>query len=527
MSIKNIFIGKKVKYNDEHDLYTLQMVHRRFPWWILLLLLIPLLFIRCNRNLTVVCTDEGRPVANEEVQLEYTSHYLLSKKVPHEETELTDSSGEAHFRLKCSVYSYIFHCLARGHASVNTKCFVANKSFFYHYTRKVHLDLMADTEDLLVKLVDLETNDPLAGGTVIIRYRNGDGNLITDSAKTDPAGVATFDDMRACMTIDTIFGSCYGYHDSLRVDVGADELHNPDVDQPLPLRPMKESFTFFVKSEVTRQPIPGADCTVTLISPNGTQSSVKVTTSIDGRGVAVCPPVRILDIVKIHAEHPHFYPGDLEDCKNPKGPWQVQKFIKQPDSIRTVWLKPKPYTEEFRDVDSLTGAPIPGVTNEITLTSANGQTKTDRQISNSNGCFTVSAEEDDQVEVYATKSPTYQPTTKRFGVYRDIKDKRVPMMPNNVKPCNASGNSFDGTVHEESYNMGKQEGDVTINLDFYSIPDYITVYDGIGKSGTKLVDNQLLDYKHTITVHFTQGAITIVIVNSNSDSSGEYYVNCP
>lgn len=151
MSVKNIFIGKKVKYTDEHNLYTLQMVHRRFPWWILLLLLIPLLFIRCNKNLAVVCTDNGKPVVNEEVQLHYTSYYFLSKKAVNDAIDLTDSLGEAHFRIKCSVYSYIFHCMARGYASADIRNIEVSKSFYYHFTRKVHLALNDDTEDMLVK----------------------------------------------------------------------------------------------------------------------------------------------------------------------------------------------------------------------------------------------------------------------------------------------------------------------------------------------------------------------------------------
>lgn len=151
MSIKNIFIGKRIKYTDEHNLYTLQMVHRHFPWWILLLLLIPLLFIRCNRDLTVVCTDEGKPVANEEVQLHYTSYYFLSKKVVNDEIDLTDSVGEVHFRVKCSVYSYILHCLSRGHASANIRNIEVSKSFYYHFTRKVYLALHDNTEEMLVK----------------------------------------------------------------------------------------------------------------------------------------------------------------------------------------------------------------------------------------------------------------------------------------------------------------------------------------------------------------------------------------
>ena len=37
--IHPINVSKKLKYTEKYDLYTVQLIHRRFPWWILLFLL--------------------------------------------------------------------------------------------------------------------------------------------------------------------------------------------------------------------------------------------------------------------------------------------------------------------------------------------------------------------------------------------------------------------------------------------------------------------------------------------------------
>ena len=74
--------------------------------------------------------------------------------------------------------------------------------------------------------------------------------------------------------------------------------------------------------------------------------------------------------------------------------------------------------------------------------------------------------------------------------------------------------------------MGQLVGNTTIDVDFYSEQDILTVYDGPKAQGTPIINRRIIQNKMVIPIHFTQGAVTVVITSSDS-SSWEYVVNCP
>ena len=80
--------------------------------------------------------------------------------------------------------------------------------------------------------------------------------------------------------------------------------------------------------------------------------------------------------------------------------------------------------------------------------------------------------------------------------------------------------------HERSYNMGTEEGNSQIILDFYSEADYLTIYDGVGTAGPVLVPRRLIQDDMVIPFHFTKGAVTVVIESSGT-STWKYEVSCP
>ena len=49
---RSIQIDKKLKYKEEYNQYSLQLRHIHRPWWLLLLLLPLLLFIKCSKDIT-------------------------------------------------------------------------------------------------------------------------------------------------------------------------------------------------------------------------------------------------------------------------------------------------------------------------------------------------------------------------------------------------------------------------------------------------------------------------------------------
>ena len=429
---KDIRVSHKCKYQNQYNDYTIRMVHRRRPWWLLLLLLPLLLLIQCHKDITVTVVDRDTQerLPGQEVTMSYMPHHLwwaghlLPASVQQQKTQTTDTQGQTTFsRLPCSVYSYIFYCLSPVTFTVESDCYGAEKRCNFHYTRHTTLELEPRREDLHVQLADLDTGDPLPDATLIYRWVEG-GEQHTDSVKADAQGVATLPQMRLCSVVELLHGRCYGYADTTRAQVPGQLLLLPQGDSAtLRLRPIKERFTFFVKDKETRQPIAAALCTVTLTHPRGSQQRRQVTTSIDGKGIAVYDNAFILSTIAIHAAKKHYKDGDLEG-----GPWTVQQFIRQDDDTRTVWLEPEPYVSEFINTDSLTGQPVPGVKNIIIITDPSGRTDTTTEVSNRNGCFPVKAKAGSKVEIRSEKSPTYKPGRKVIPSFDE--GERVPLMPN-------------------------------------------------------------------------------------------------
>lgn len=619
---KNININSSIRYKEEYDLYTFRMCHKRNWWWLLLLLLPLLLFVKCSKDITVTCIDsEGNfPVAGQEVKLDYTAHFLYNDgkflaDEPISIVQETDSTGCTTFEdLPCSVFSYIFYCLQQADYSVGSECYgQADEKHNFHYVWNVEIELEPFRTDLYIKLLDKETLDVLPDAKVVYRYIDN-GEEKTDSAEADAAGIAVIPQMRYCSVIDKITGSCYGYMDEVRMDIPNQKLAEVSDSTALLLTPIMERFDFFVKNKISKQPIPEALCDVSLTHPglSRTVTTRRVTTSIDGKGVAVYDSAFVLSVINIQASKVNYYDGELEG-----GPWVVEEFIKQDEDTRTVWLTPKPYVQEFVNIDSINGEPIPGVENVIRIISLDGTTSTITEISNRNGVFPISATEDDRIEIVSTKNNEYIPKKTIVPLFKEA-EKEIRMQPEmgtvvfrtvvdgtgrvlpgcqlkitgsisgNIPPTNSGNGVFEvnmrkaenisivasksgyapnttkvrnarfhelakspqarrdiplipvppcgggsivskgasGKNHQATYGMGQLVGNTTIDVDFYSEQDILTVYDGPKAQGTPIINRRIIQNKMVIPIHFTQGAVTVVITSSDS-SSWEYVVNCP
>lgn len=423
---KDINYKKKFKFDDATDVYTFQLKKSRNWWWLLLLLLPLLLLIRCERDMTVTAVDsvtkEG--IQGAEATLDYTSHFLLKdwKFLPDEpvsRTAVTDSAGVARFeKLPCSVFSYIFYCLSRAHIKMTDRCHTpAEANPLFHYTWNETVEMTTLVDDVAIMVVDDETSDPLPGATVRIRYAE-----LTDSAVTDASGRAMFTDVPHCAVLDVIHGSCYGYADTLRYEVPVDTLK--DIDQAtLRLRPIKESFEFFVKDVETREPIPNATAVVTLTDPRSGAKGVRTyPTNVDGRGRGFYDEGFILSKVEIAASKEHYQDSTLQ------GDYTVAQFKTLSEDERTVWLRPLPHTVYYENIDSLTRQPIPGVENVITITDPSGKTETYTEVSNSGGKFPVNAKEGSKVHIESRYPGYYYDKTTDVPSFTD-KGETIEMTP--------------------------------------------------------------------------------------------------
>lgn len=411
---------------------------RRSWWWLLLLLLPFLLLIKCSKDIEVdvVETNSETGIEDMPVTLEYTTHYLFAdgqflRNDTITRTETTDENGHAEFKdLPCSVFSYIFYCLSKASLSASDECHADTTHLFnFHYTRHVTLEMEPRTADLHIRVLDLETGDPLPDGMVVYQYEEL-GAMRTDSVQADANGVATLPKMRICSTVEVLTSQCYGYADTTRTQIEADKLVTVDDSLALRLRPIKERFTFFVRNiNYPHQPIPDAECVVTLTHPGQSHKEDRRTvhTSIDGKGIAPVDSAFMLSTIHITAHKTHYRDSVLTG-----GSWIVEKFKNEPDSIRTIWLTPEPFTEELICVDSITGKPVEGAKNHIIITHPDGTREEHDEISNRNGAFPVQATEDDHVEIISDKNGEYKKHRTDIPVFKDLKDKKIPLSPEMV-----------------------------------------------------------------------------------------------
>lgn len=205
-------------------------------WWLLLLLLLVPLFIRCERTVTVHVVDPtGTPIANADVNLNYTAHYLYNDgfftNIPQTRQGQTDSHGEIEFAdLPCSVFSYIFYTFAKMHIEASSPDFtpVATKELF-HWRRHVTIAL----GDAWIQVIDKISGQPIRGAEVVVTV-NGSGR---GSFTTRGDGTVSIPDIHLGDRIDAV-GRADGYetNDSTIRNVAAKELM---VKPPrkLPLQP--------------------------------------------------------------------------------------------------------------------------------------------------------------------------------------------------------------------------------------------------------------------------------------------------
>lgn len=425
-----ISVNKKLKYEEQYDHYTVQLVHRRrFPWWILLLLLPLLLFIKCHKDIEVRCmeADTDFPIEYQAVTMEYQAHFLWDNgrflaNDTIKLTQNTDSTGTTVFKdLPCSVYSYIFYCLSQALFTAESDCYATmNEHHNFHYTRHVDLKMPPKREDLHLKIQDLETNVPLADALVEYKYVER-GQQRTDSVRSNANGEAVVEGFLSCGVFDLIKVSCYGYVDTLATNRAASVISEYVDSATFRLRPIKQSFTYFVKNKESHQPIPGAKCIVTLTDSKANTTRGTSITNVDGVGKGVYNDAFILAHLDIEASKQHYKTGKLE------GNYTVEQFAALPDSLRVIYLEPEQYVQEFQNVDSITNKPIAGVSNTIIVTDFDGKSDTCIEMSNTYGFFPVKAKEGYKIDIISKHEPDYITKETHIAKYDSV--EIIKMMP--------------------------------------------------------------------------------------------------
>ena len=236
-------LDSSFKYYGDAGEYNFQMKKKPNLWWLLLLLLPLVLLIPLRKDITVYTRMDGASEPYVDVSMNYTARYLLwdkkfNVKVPYDTIQQTDSVGKTVFkRVGYSVYSFIFHFKTPVMFSAGgNECYDSiSKSFRFHTTRKVVLDLSPKVADVRLKVVDKDGGFVLPGALVECEYegRNGLRHSI-DTA--DASGCVVVRDAKYCGSISTIHASADGYADTLYSNKLIKTINSYTEGYPIPLK---------------------------------------------------------------------------------------------------------------------------------------------------------------------------------------------------------------------------------------------------------------------------------------------------
>ena len=411
-------LNNSFKYYGDAGEYNFQMKKKPNLWWLLLLLLPLVLLLPLRKDITVYTQMDGVPEPYVDVSMNYTARYLLwdkkfNVKVPYDTIQQTDSVGKTVFkRVGYSVYSFIFHFKTPVVFSAGgDECYDSiSKSFRFHTTRKVVLDMSPKVADVRLKVVDKELGFELPGANVECDYIGKHGAQHAADT-TDAGGCVIVKEARLCGEFSNIKVGADGYADTLLTQKQVTELLAQPGGFVIPLRPLKERFIFYVKNVYTKEPIPDALAEVTL-TLNGQQGIAgKSRTNVDGLGQGFFDNARVLATIGIKASKQGYYDSIYVAPKGKPNPITVRDFVMLDSADRVVWLQPKPQAVQFRNVDTLSKQPVAGVRNKIVVNGIDGSTRTFNETSNRNGYFDVTALPGDKIIIVSTLDPYYYPKT--------------------------------------------------------------------------------------------------------------------
>ena len=220
----------KFQYEEPIDHYNI-IIKDPFPWkkllWLLaFLLLVALLFVRCNKDITIETVErDGTPVGGAQVEMSYTEHQLFKNgkffySANHVENGITDSQGDVTFEKQpCSVFSWIFYTLSRANASAVKDRRTGAGSFLFHWRFTPYVIVLES--DIAIKVVDARTFAPIAGANVQLfsNELNLDPLLLT----TDVNGMCGFKTSVVNASIEKILTTASGYSGNLMYNMSLQE----------------------------------------------------------------------------------------------------------------------------------------------------------------------------------------------------------------------------------------------------------------------------------------------------------------
>lgn len=426
----------------------------RFPWWWLLLLLLPLVLLihlPAKVNITVTENNTHKPIEQAKVTFSYFQHYTLSFKPLNffvQTTKVlestTNSLGKTFFFFTYPLYQRIFYRKQPATINVYANCFspkdTINKIFKFIKAWNVNILVNGRTQKYVFTVVDSHTGKPIPNA--LIKYQNS----INDNKKTDLNGQITLE-LSECFDNNVVFTvEKYGY-ESLQYNKKIENI-NLQENRRLPLVEKLGAINFYVKDLDTKKPIPNAEATIFI-----EESQQNEITSVDGQGIGHYDSLGVSKNFYIKFTHPAYY-----DTVTQK--FEVSQFIKLSEQQRTFYMRPKPGSITFYNIDADTKDPLEGVLNEVYV---NGFFK-GNYYSNSFGEFSVpNIHKTDRITIHSSKNG-YNPNNTKINntLAQNINTKdeaTIPLnkdwTPQNIQPPSPNcGVHFSGTLLNDFYVEG-------------------------------------------------------------------------
>lgn len=468
---------QNVTFQNPDDVHVIKLKKRRFPWWLIFLLLPLLLLVKCNKEITfqVVKQINNSPVDSAEVHFAYTERVLF-KNTLQNFSGYTNSEGKVSFKTKYSLYAYFLNNNDSCTTNVFAQCLEADTAKHrYHKLKKkkiTQISLAYIRNDIGFLVANRTDKQRIPNSTVTIKVENPDfTEEHTDT--TDIAGMVYFKNIPSCSKI-TVTAGAYGYNDTLFTQESNSLIGKEEV---IFLTPITRSITFWVKNLLDKNPLPGAIAEIIL---DGQKTGYKVTTNTNGAisviGEGIFKNIHIIKKLQISVQKNSFY-----DTLSPIPEQLVEFFVKADSANRTILMRPKPSCLNFKIVNSITNQKIKGA--KCVITTKRGKTYT--EYSNVDGIVQICGfTYGEIVSVVASKtgykSNSYTVNNKKIETISS--PEVIPLKPLGPPPtpCDGGTNNTnpDKAKVGEQYYMGKTSGSFTFEYFTDSEADSMYIYEG-------------------------------------------------
>lgn len=464
---KERIVKRKFVFDNADKDYILPF-KRKFPWWILLLLLLPLLlFIPINKDLIFTITDDftKKPILFQNPVVELNKVQNKTKQI---NTKKTDKKGQAIFKESIYLYeSLSYNPMYK--AKVSCNCYTEKNEEGTYNKIKKEITLKPIVSDTSFNVKDAEDNEPMPDVEVSVVVSYGNDYKKTTTYKTDPAGNIKIIGIPICAKISV---------SASRKNFGKDSISGEFRKIPrtnLKLMPLKDKIKLLVYNKKTKSVLPGATVDVKMVTGKKRPiTSNPFTSNINGVISVVDFDVRIDDAketLKANGTKSGFEPDTISGIILD---W-VNKTKANDVTSRALYLQPEKINWQLIVKDTITNLPIAGAF--VTL-ECDGETKT--AYSNAQGYVDFADLEGDcNAKVYATHpGGTYDPSKIIQGKLEDLRNNNFVVWMYPIIQCQQSAQSGAQRGGYFPHIVGNKKRKFRINYDMDGVADQLFIYCG-------------------------------------------------